>query len=297
MSQLPIRNEAAPIGAFVRQHLPQILAYCQANPEEFANLQDREYCLTNFRQSYAVLRARTGESKPSKCWAAKSSGPFSDAGYWVTSEWVSNLHTAHFIVYLISKGIEPIGVSEDFIAWAQETVDEFGTTSAAPGGARYRSTALGVAQNALVRYLLSNLPYETFAQDDWEAVKARDFGGTCAYCGETKKTTIDHAVPINRIHLGEHRLGNLVPACGSCNGRKSNTTYTEFLETFYAADPEQARMRIGDLDTHAAKHDYQPIEDHEGVRPIIEEARAKLAEVASLYLDRINEQLAQQRGC
>lgn len=290
-----MRNEAAPIGAFVRQHLPQILSYCQSNPDEFARLQDQGYCLTNFRQSYPVLRPRTSGLKPPKYWSIASSGPFSDAGYWVTSEWVAGLHTAHFVTYLTTKGIAPIGLSEDFIAWAHEAVDEFGTTSAAPGGPRYRSPALGGAQNALVRYLLSNLPYEAFNQGDWEAVKALDFEGACAYCGETKKTTIDHAVPINRIHLGEHRLGNLVPACSSCNSKKSNTTYTEFLEAFHAGDPGLAQKRIRDLDAHAAKHGYRPIEDHEGIRPIVEEARAALAEVASLYLDKINDQLAQQR--
>lgn len=295
MSQLPLLIEALPIGAFVRQHLPQMLSYCQANPKEFANLQDHEYCLTNFRQSLPVLRKRTTENRPPRYWSPSSSAPFSNAGYWVTSEWVSSLHRAHFIVYLTNRGIATIGLSEDLLAWAQETVDEFGTTSAAPGGPRYRSTALGVAQNALVRYLLSNLHYEAFTQDDWKSVKARDFKGTCAYCGEIKKTTIDHAVPINRIHLGEHRLGNLVPACSSCNGKKSNTTYTEFLEAFYANDLKQAQTRIQSLKMHAFKHDYQPIHDHEGIRAIIEEARTKLAEVAGDYLDKITEQLTHQR--
>lgn len=295
MSQLHPCDGAAPIGVFVRKHLPQILAYCQENPEEFNNLQDKSYCLANFRQSYPVLLIKKSASRPSKYWSATGSGTFADDGYWVTSEWVSELHTAHFIVYLLDKGIEPIDIGEECIAWAQETVDEFGTTSAASGGPRYRSTAVGVAQNALVRHLLGNIGFEEFNQSDWGAVKHHDFGDTCAYCGATKKTTMDHAIPINRIHLGEHRLGNLAPACGSCNGKKSNTTYTEFLEKFYLDDPEQARLRIGDIETHAATHNYVPIDAHEKVRPIIEEARAKVKEIADEYLARITDQLTRAR--
>ena len=283
MSQPHPCDGAAPIGVFVRKHLPQVLAYCEEHPAEFANLQDKAYCLTNFKQSYPVLLVKKTASPPSRYWSSSSSGVFADAGYWVTSEWERQRHTAHFIVYLLDKGIKPIGVGEDCIDWAQETVDEFGTTSAAPGGPRYRSTAVGVAQNALVRHLLGNIGFEAFTQNDWEAVKHQDFGDTCAYCGETKKTTMDHAIPINRIHLGEHRLGNLVPACDSCNAKKSNTTYPEFLEALYVDDPEQARLRICDLETQAAKHSYRFIDDHEQVRPLIEEARAKVKEIAEEY--------------
>lgn len=42
----------------------------------------------------------------------------------------------------------------------------------------------------------------------------------CFYCGAAKSGTIDHIVPISRG--GQHSIGNLVPACRSCNGRKHN---------------------------------------------------------------------------
>lgn len=45
------------------------------------------------------------------------------------------------------------------------------------------------------------------------------FGFTCAYClRDDKKLTVDHVLALSRG--GRHEIGNLVPACGSCNSRK-----------------------------------------------------------------------------
>ena len=296
MSKIPDPNQAAPMGEFVRRHLPQLLAYCQANPEEFANLQDKKYCLATFRQSYPVLTPRHSDKRPDHYWAAKSSAPFTEAGYWVTSEWVAGLHTAHFVTYLIRKGIEPIGIDDDFATWAQDTVDAFGTTGSAPGGPRYRATPLGAVQNALIRHLLGSLEYEAFTRADWESVKNDDFGGACAYCEVVGKTELDHATPINRIHLGEHRLGNLAPACATCNGQKSNQQYVAYLSRKHRGDPGRARTLINSLETHAARHGYQPIEAPERISPILEEARAKLKELADFYRNQINQELNASQG-
>lgn len=288
MSQIPKPNEAAPIGEFVRRHLPQILRYCQQHPEELVNLQDRAYSLATFRQSRPVVVAAEPDQKLDRYWSAKSSEPFSGAGFRVTSEWVSNLHTAHFVAYLREKGITPLGVSADFIAWAEDTVAEFGSPGSAPGGARYRSYALGVAQNALVRYLLSNIGHERFSEADWRSVTDEDFNGSCAYCGQPGFVTLDHAVAINRIHLGEHRLGNLVPACSRCNTEKSNRDYPEFLSTKFEDDPAHASTRIDLIDAHASKFGYEPIGSNDDVTALIEEARGKIKEVADSYLALIN---------
>lgn len=47
----------------------------------------------------------------------------------------------------------------------------------------------------------------------------------CFYCGATAKH-LDHVVPISRG--GSHSIGNLVPACASCNLLKSDKTITEW---------------------------------------------------------------------
>ena len=54
------------------------------------------------------------------------------------------------------------------------------------------------------------------------------FANCCIYCGEKKKPTIDHKVPLARG--GTNDISNLVPACGSCNSRKGTKTAKEFLD-------------------------------------------------------------------
>lgn len=288
MSPIPEPNEVPEIGEFVRLHLPQILEYCQQHPEELSNLQDRAYSLTSFRQSYPVVVAIEDGKRPPRYWSTNFSAPFSRYGFWVTSEWRS-IHTAHFVAYLREKGITPIGISEDFVAWAEDTVAEHGSSGSAPGGPRHRSYALGVSQNALVRYLLSNLGFERFGEVDWAAVRDVDFDGACAYCGQEGRVTFDHAVAINRLHLGEHRLGNLVPACNKCNAAKSNKDYRDFLSTMFEDDPSRAASRIELIEAHASKRGYEPIGANDNVTALIEQARAEIKDVADRYLTLITD--------
>jgi 5-methylcytosine-specific restriction endonuclease McrA len=63
--------------------------------------------------------------------------------------------------------------------------------------------------------------------DEWlQTVEA--FGGCCAYCGEQKKLTRDHNIPLSRG--GSNYIWNIVPACGRCNSRKGAMTGEEFIE-------------------------------------------------------------------
>jgi 5-methylcytosine-specific restriction endonuclease McrA len=50
--------------------------------------------------------------------------------------------------------------------------------------------------------------------------------GPCFYCGSTEKITIDHVVAIARG--GTDSIGNLVPACKSCNSQKRQLTIMEW---------------------------------------------------------------------
>lgn len=116
--------------------------------------------------------------------------------------------------------------------------------------ARYKSIAIGNAQNALVRNLLGRLGDHSFTQADWERVRD-NFGNRCAYCGEADKLEMEHAIPINMEKLGEHHLGNLVPACKRCNSDKGNKDYAEFL----ADQPERKQA----IDDHMARSRYRPL--------------------------------------
>lgn len=60
---------------------------------------------------------------------------------------------------------------------------------------------------------------------DWERT-VRLFNRRCAYCGATGDLHMDHVVPLSRG--GTHTIGNVVPACPSCNLSKHNKFLTEW---------------------------------------------------------------------
>lgn len=57
-----------------------------------------------------------------------------------------------------------------------------------------------------------------FDDDDWEVVK-KIFDYKCAYCGEVRKLTQDHFVPLSK--QGPHVIWNMVAACMPCNYKKN----------------------------------------------------------------------------
>lgn len=67
---------------------------------------------------------------------------------------------------------------------------------------------------------------EPFTVADWRAICAY-FGQRCAYCLRPGKLTQDHIVPLSRG--GAHAIHNIVPACHTCNVRKSARTLPAFL--------------------------------------------------------------------
>lgn len=74
-----------------------------------------------------------------------------------------------------------------------------------------------------LRRLLSGGPGVT--RRDWRRLVAR-FGHRCAYCGLKRRLTVDHVIPL--IRGGEHRIGNVLPACRSCNSSKKDKLLAEW---------------------------------------------------------------------
>ena len=112
--------------------------------------------------------------------------------------------------------------------------------------ARYGGYPIGDGQNLVIRNILSNLGEETLSENDWKNTK-QYFANKCAYCGTEGLLVIDHAVPINKAKLGEHRIGNLVPSCADCNNgkRKGGKDFIEYLSSqFSPVSEEESRERI-----------------------------------------------------
>lgn len=65
------------------------------------------------------------------------------------------------------------------------------------------------------------------------------YGHRCAYCRQPDEMLgLDHVFPLARG--GRHTIGNLLPACPSCNASKGNKTLTEWSVWLnrFGDDPE-----------------------------------------------------------
>jgi hypothetical protein len=91
---------------------------------------------------------------------------------------------------------------------------------------------------------------------------------------------IDHAVPINRTDLGEHRIGNMVPSCKECNDKKGNKDFREFLE--------ENNDKIEAILAYMRSKNYVPIGDNKQMKMILEFAYKEVATVAVRYIAIIN---------
>ncbi|GHV10325.1 hypothetical protein FACS1894162_3810 [Bacteroidia bacterium] len=152
--------------------------------------------------------------------------------------------------------------------------------SSLTNNSRYRGNAIGNAQNLLIRNILSNLGKESFKKTDWEETK-KYFSNRCAYCGKKAKLIMEHAVPINKDKLGEHRIGNIVPSCVDCNKSKHHKDYKEFLGENVEA--------IKKIDTYMKSRNYVPLEDSVELKKILNEAHNEVGKVAAKYVTIINE--------
>ena len=60
----------------------------------------------------------------------------------------------------------------------------------------------------------------TLTRGEWEAIKVA-YKHRCAYCGKKqKRLTQDHVIPLSKG--GGTTMGNIIPACQSCNSRKGS---------------------------------------------------------------------------
>lgn len=81
-------------------------------------------------------------------------------------------------------------------------------------------------RRALKAQAEGNFTYEEFAG------LCNDLGWICFYCGcalDSETATADHMIPLSRG--GANDIGNIAPACRSCNSKKHDKTVEEFAAT------------------------------------------------------------------
>ena len=265
------------IGQLVKSNLKQIFNYCEiVEHQEFSNLLDINYSKQIFGIGFPF------------CIEIENIDAAESRRYWteiylvrgkrvrVCSQWYERNRPA-LIQYLKSKQIQPNLDSEGAtLGKRQDGVQKLAKRS----NSRYRGNAIGNAQNLFIRNVLSRLGRESFNEKDWNETKDY-FSRKCAYCGAETDLLIEHAIPINKEKLGEHRLGNLVPSCKACNSRKAAKDFREFLE-------EQPEL-IEQIEKYMDSRNYVPLEDNEQMRMVLDMAHKEVALLAERYIRIINE--------
>jgi hypothetical protein len=99
---------------------------------------------------------------------------------------------------------------------------------------------------------------------------------------------MDHAIPINKTKLGEHRLGNVIPSCRKCNKEKHHRDFLEFL----GEDTE----KIEKIKSYMRTRNYIPLGDNRQIKLVIEQAYSEVAPLADRYIAIINGVLAGDSG-
>ena len=263
------------IGQLVKKFIPEIINYCEeVDIQEAIRLYDPEYSKRKFNINYPF-------------WVNASSPDFEDRRYWknkydldhnkirVCNHWyIRNIKP--FKDYLIEKNITTSEELEEleieFEIKSNEKVEK-----KLKSNSRYRGNAIGNAQNLLIRNILSNLGDEAFSEKDWQDTK-KYFDNRCAYCGTEEKLIMEHAIPINKTMLGEHRLGNIVPSCNECNKEKGPKSYDQFLDD---------EKRLKKIEAYMKSKDYEPLyanSKSEIIAELLEKAYLDAAEVSKRYI-------------
>jgi hypothetical protein len=264
------------VGEYIYSNLGQIIDYCNENLNELDKLLDIDKSKTLFDLNYAFfIETRNIDDGNKKRKAERYKADeytINNLIVRVTNDWYKK-NIPYFSDYLAKINIIPVG-SE----YVVEKTPEMKISSRR--NSRYKGNPIGYSQNSLIRNILSNLGNESFSEDDWEKTKEY-FNNKCAYCGNSGELIIEHAIPINREKLGEHRIGNIIPACKKCNSNKHDKDYREYLGNNIIA--------IKKIDEYMESKNYIPLEDNEKLKNILNMAYEELSIVAERYINIIND--------
>jgi hypothetical protein len=197
-------------GEFVYENINAIIKYCDTvDGDELELLLDADYSKKTFNINFPFFidAADIDETNTKKQSRRFRKDVYTVRGrrVRVTSQWLYT-HLPCFYGYLERKNIRPVVPMPEGIKKTNG-----GKTKSKPAAKVNNRNAIGNAANLLVRNILSNLGDETFDENDWLETQ-KFFNGGCAYCGSGGELEKDHAVPINKEKLGEHKIGNIVPS-------------------------------------------------------------------------------------
>ena len=269
------------IGELVKYHIPKIFHHCDTvDHEELSRLTSLDYSNHTFGINFpfCIELDQIPPDQSNRYW--RHTFTVCQKNVRVTSQWYAT-NNQKFCDYLLRLGIttmEELSVLSDIPRVPTEP--NCNRNLQAARNSRYRGNAIGNAQNLLVRNILSNLGHESFSENDWNSTKDH-FSNQCAYCGADGDLVIEHVIPINRTSLGEHRIGNLVPSCRSCNVNKGDRDYREFL----ADEP----LRLEFIQSYMDSKNYVPLGDNEQVAMVLEIAYKEVSSVADRYIAILNE--------
>ena len=272
------------IGKLVKQHIKQIFFHCDnVAHDEIYSLFDPKYSKKMFGIDFPFcielenINENIKKDRSTRYWTETYLVRGKQVR--VTSQWFETSESS-FIKYLELKGIAPELESNQDQGNKRQRVHPPSSRS----NSRYRGNAIGNAQNLFIRNILSNLGLDSFTEGNWNSTKDY-FSRKCAYCGAETELLIEHAIPINKEKLGEHRLGNLVPSCKPCNNNKGGKDFREFLEENTAA--------ISRIEEYMDSRNYVPLENNEQMKMILNMAHKEVATLADRYIKIINELFSQ----
>ena len=246
------------IGKFVEQHVLAIAEHCDRHPDEFQRLLDDAYSKETLDLNYPLFRKPellTGKyaSKYRKSPQVVACGETVH----FTNDWYAR-HYVTFIKYLDAKHIIENELAEAYL----DSLPEPGiqpTKGGAGTPGLLQPIHIGNAQNLFVRNILGRVRPDEQSYGGWQSTWEW-FNGECAYCGvPLRKFDKDHVYSINYLNLGEHKRGNLVPACKDCNKEKSDADFRTFLASKHVANQAEAMERVSKIQRFMADRDYSPL--------------------------------------
>jgi len=269
------------IGEIVKANILKINNYCEkVEHQEFINLTDINYCRENFNIRFPFYKevSLITKNEHSRFWS--QTYIIRGKTVRVTNDWYER-NRSDFISYIVSKQFVLKEEADKEILTPNKKIKQPKVNIDKPTkNSRFKGNAIGNSSNALVRNILSNLGHESFNQDDWQET-INYFDNKCAYCNEQTKLVMEHAVPINKKYLGEHRLGNIIPSCKKCNDNKHNKNFIEFLNDDI--------NKIEKIQKYMDDKNYVPLTGNEQIEMILEMAYNEVATVSNRYIAILNE--------